>query len=185
MECYACSNEASRQCKRCGRVYCEEHGGELCAECLRPTNSLPSFNLYRGSLLALLVGTAVAVWLLVQPPGESGESVVTLVQMTPSPSAPVVETPRALPTRTPATPGATVTAEITRVPSSPTPEGTPEPGEPFEYTVESGDTLLSIAEYFLPPDEDLMEFANRIAELNGLDPEDPAIMIGDVLLIPR
>jgi hypothetical protein len=185
MECYACANEASRQCKRCARVYCEEHGGELCAECLRPASSLPSFNLYRGSLLALLVGTAVAVWLLVQPPGESGESVVTVVQLTPSPSPPVVQTPRPLATRTPATPGATTTVESTRVPSSPTPEATPAPSEPFEYAVEPGDSLLSIAEYFLPPGEDLMEFANRIAELNGLDPEEPEIMAGDVLLIPR
>jgi hypothetical protein len=185
MECYACSNEASRQCKRCARMYCEEHGGELCAECLRPTSSLPSFNLYRGSLLALLVGTAVAVWLLVQPPGQSGESIVTVMQVTPSPAAPVVETPGLLATRTPATPRATGTAEITRVPSSPTPEATPGPGEPFEYTVEVGDSLLSIAEYFLPPGEELMDFANRIAELNGLDAEEPTIMPGDVLLIPR
>lgn len=183
MECYACSNEASRQCKRCARMYCEEHGGELCAECLRPTSSLPSFNLYRGSLLALLVGTAVAVWLLVQPPGESGESIVTVVQVTPSPLAAV--TPGTLVTRTPATPRATGTADATRAPSSPTSEATPGPSEPFEYTVELGDSLLSIAEYFLPAGEDLMDFANRIADLNGLDSEDPAIMPGDVLLIPR
>jgi len=184
MECYACSNEATRQCKRCARVYCDVHGGELCAECLRPTSSLPSFNLYRGSLLALLVGTAVAVWLLVQPPGDSGESLVSVVQLTPSPSVPlVIRTPEA--TSTPATPAADRTAEATAPASTPTPEATPSPAEPFEYTVESGDSLLSIAEYWLPPGEDVMEFANRIAELNGLDPEDPVILVGDVLLIPR
>jgi len=184
MECYACSNEATRQCKRCSRVYCDAHGGELCAECLRPTSSLPSFNLYRGSLLALLVGTAVAVWLLVQPPGNSGESGVSLVQLSPSPSVPLVlRTPEA--TSTPGTPAAGRTAEASATPSTRTPQATPSPAKPIEYTVVSGDSLLSIAELFLPPGEDMVEFADRIAELNGLDPVDPVIGEGDVLLIPQ
>ncbi|GAG29322.1 unnamed protein product [marine sediment metagenome] len=122
--------------------------------------------------------------MLVQPPGNSGESLVSVVQLTPSPSVPlVIRTPEA--TSTPATPAADRTAEATAPASTPTPEATPSPAEPFEYTAESGDSLLSIAEYWLPPGEDVMEFANRIAELNGLDPEDPVIMVGDVLLIPR
>lgn len=180
MNCYACSNEATRQCKRCARVYCDAHGGDLCAECLRPSSALPSFNLYRGSLLALLAGTAVAVWLLVQPPGDSGESVVSLVQLTPSSNAvPAVGTPRPLPTSTPGTPLATRTPPATATASPPA------PGEPIEYTVTEGDSLLSIASFFLPPGEELTAFATRIAELNGLDPNDPVIMPGDVLLIPR
>jgi hypothetical protein len=184
MECYACSNEATRQCKRCARFYCDAHGGELCAECLRPTSSLPSFNLYRGSLLALLVGTAVSVWLLVQPPGDSGESRAGVMQLSPTAAVPpVMRTPEA--TSTPATPAAGGTAEATALASTRTPEATPSPAQPFEYTVESGDSLLLIAESFLPPGEDLTEFANRIAELNGLDPEDPVIVAGDVLLIPQ
>ena len=74
MNCYACANEATSQCKRCGRFYCDAHGDALCAECLKPASALPSFTLYRGSLLALLVGTAFALWLLVRPPGGSEES---------------------------------------------------------------------------------------------------------------
>jgi len=130
------------------------------------------------------VGTAVAVWLLVQPPGDSGESLVSVVQLSPSPSVPLVlRTPEA--TSTPATPAAGGTVEATAPASTRTPEATPSPAKPFEYTVESGDSLLSIAEDWLPAGEDLMEFANRIAELNGLDPDDPVIVVGDVLLIPQ
>ena len=95
MDCYACSNEASRQCRRCSRVYCEVHGGDLCAECLSPTSALPSFNLYRGSLLALLVGTAIAIWLLVRPPGGGDSPGVIITDLgTPSPIVTeVVDTP--------------------------------------------------------------------------------------------
>jgi len=62
MNCYACANEATSQCKRCGRPYCDAHGDALCAECLKPASALPSYTLYRGSLLALLVGTAFALY---------------------------------------------------------------------------------------------------------------------------
>ena len=97
MECYACDNSATRQCRRCARVYCEIHGGELCAECLNPASALPSFNLYRGSLLALLVGTAVALWLLVQPIGGGSEPIVVIADITPTTEVTNVPT---TPTRT-------------------------------------------------------------------------------------
>ncbi len=67
MNCYACANEATSQCHRCGRLYCDEHGDALCAECLKPSSALPSYTLYRGSLLALLVGSAFAIWLAGRP----------------------------------------------------------------------------------------------------------------------
>jgi len=112
------------------------------------------------------------------------EAELELRDLAHTPSMPLVlRTPEA--TFMPATPAAGGTVQATAVPSTPMPEASPSPTEPFEYTVESGDSLLSIAEYWLPAGEDLREFANRIAELNGLDPEHPVIMEGDVLLIPR
>src|SRR3990172_4538659 len=84
MECYACANQATRQCRRCARIYCELHGGDLCAECLSPASALPSFNLYRGSLLALLIATAVALWLIVRPPGSGDGREVVITQVTPT-----------------------------------------------------------------------------------------------------
>src|SRR3972149_3611207 len=67
LTCFACEREPTQQCPRCGRPYCDDHGEELCDACLEPASGVPSFTLYRGSLLALLVGTALAVYLLIQP----------------------------------------------------------------------------------------------------------------------
>ena len=80
MKCYSCTNDATQECRRCGRLYCDEHGDELCAECLKPAGALPSFLLYRGSLLALLLGTAVALWLLLKPPEEASQSQINIVR---------------------------------------------------------------------------------------------------------
>ncbi|HXK34822.1 MAG TPA: hypothetical protein VNM91_12510, partial [Dehalococcoidia bacterium] len=72
MNCYACDGTATNACKRCAKPYCDDHGNATyCAECLQPASALPSFNLYRGALLVMLVGSAVAVFLLVRPPGET------------------------------------------------------------------------------------------------------------------
>ncbi|HEX5368981.1 MAG TPA: hypothetical protein VFY10_06150, partial [Dehalococcoidia bacterium] len=56
MTCFACEREPTQQCPRCGRPYCNEHGEDVCDACLEPASGLPSFTLYRGSLLALLIG---------------------------------------------------------------------------------------------------------------------------------
>ena len=176
MECYACRNEAGRQCRRCARVYCELHGGDLCAECLSPASSLPSFNLYRGSLLALLIGTAIAIWLLVRPPGGDGDAQVIISEVTPTSIVTAVldtptaadQTPRA--TRTPA-------ALIT---STPAPTATP---EVREYVVQSGDTLLGIAELFAPAGIAFPEYAVAIAEANGLGDINTAIINPDDILV--
>ena len=169
MNCYACANEATSQCKRCGRPYCDAHGDALCAECLKPASALPSFTLYRGSLLALLVGTAFALWLLVRPPGGSEES------------SPVV-----LPQQAKATATATVEAP-TSTPSSlttPTPAATATPAR-REYVVQEDDTLYGIAEKFKPPEKNLVDFVREIAQLNNLgDPESAVLRLGQTLIIP-
>ena len=169
MNCYACANEATSQCKRCGRFYCDAHGDALCAECLKPASALPSFTLYRGSLLALLVGTAFALWLLVRPPGGSEESSPALVlpQREEAATATVV-----VPTSTP------------RRLTTPTPAATPTPST-REYVVQEGDSLYSIAESLKPPEVDLMDFVEEIARLNELgDPDSVVLSVGQTLIIP-
>lgn len=169
MKCYSCINDAVQECRRCGRLYCDEHGDELCAECLKPAGALPSFLLYRGSLLALLLGTAVALWLVLKPPEEASQSAPSILQ----------------PTATAALPGRTGTPETAATPA-PTliVTATATPGA-LEYTVQEGDSLFDIASRFLPPGEAIPDFAARIAAANGLDPADPLLHPGQTLHIPK
>lgn len=176
MECYTCASQATQQCRRCLRLYCDVHGSELCAECLNPASALPSFNLYRGSLLALLVGTAVAIWLLVQPPGGGSSG--------PSLAFGPTEIAGALGTPTPATFGGPM-PEITFTPEPPT-TATPTAtaaAPPETYTVESGDTLLGIAIRFAPPGVDPFNYIDQIALANGFSVDD-IIRPGDSLVLP-
>ena len=172
MNCYACANEATSQCKRCGRLYCDAHGDALCAECLKPASALPSFALYRGSLLALLVGTAFALWLLVRPPGGSEDSSPAVVL--PRPEEPVATATIQVPTSTPSA----------RPRATSTPAATPTPPA-REYVVQEGDSLYSIAEVLKPFDVDLMDFIDEIALLNDLgDPDSAVLFPGQTLLVP-
>ncbi len=182
MDCYVCENEATRQCRRCARVYCEVHGGDLCAECLNPASALPSFNLYRGSLLALLIGTAIALWLLVQPPGSGGggETQIGIINLTPT--LIVTEEPIGTP-ETPPSP----TAETPAATGSPTPEPTAtveETPEQRTYVVQSGDTLTAIAEQFAPAGVDPFDYAEQIASASGLSSTTELITTGQVLVLP-
>jgi len=169
MNCYACANEATSQCKRCGRPYCDAHGDALCAECLKPASALPSYTLYRGSLLALLVGTAFALWLLVRPPGGSEESSpVVLPQQEKATATATVEAPTSTPSQ----------------PTTPTPAATATPTT-REYVVQAGDTLYDIGEKFKPPDRDLVDFVREIARLNNLGDVDSVVLSpGQTLIIP-
>src|SRR3990172_5297779 len=115
MDCYLCDNEASQRCPRCGNPYCGDHGEDLCADCLNPVNAAPSGAFFRASLLALLLGSVLALWLLVRPPGlPSDSSGVVIPEASPQPVTP---TPAASPL--PATPAA-----------APTPQPTPPPPPP-------------------------------------------------------
>jgi len=181
MECYACANQATRQCRRCARVYCELHGGDLCAECLSPASALPSFNLYRGSLLALLVGTAVALWLLVRPPGSGDGEEVVITQFTPTPI--VTELPET-PVPTVETPGEETPGEATATRTRQArPTRTPTP-EIRTYIVESGDTLIGIAERFAPPGVSPFDYVQEIAAASGLSSPDEPIVTGQTLVLP-
>lgn len=179
MHCFACQQEAARRCPRCSNPYCDDHGDSLCADCLSPVSAAPSGTVFRVSLLALLVGSVVALWFLIRPPGLPGESSGVIVPDTPgSPAAepsPIIPSPLAE-TATPTPPP----AEETPAPPAPTPTPTPEPEPPgpVEYVVQEDDTIAGIADFFGVDYFDLLA-------VNGLT-EDDATLIqpGDVLIIP-
>jgi LysM repeat protein len=148
-----------------------------------PVLAVPSYRVFRGSLVALLVGSVVAVWLLVLPPSSADKD------QPPSTLAGVVgtATPRSsgtAPAGTSAPGGAgTGTARPgspTATPAASTPTPTPTPTAtpaPSTYTVKSGDTLTGIADQF-SVSPDAIQRANNIA-----NPTD--LQIGQVLTIPR
>jgi LysM repeat protein len=194
MTCYACGKEATHRCPRCGKLYCEGHGDELCAACQDPASAIPSGAVFRGSLLALLVAAILALWLLIQPPGlpggePGGEAVLPLPTITPAAVAttPAVASPTATPTPTPTrTPTATATTsptpEATPSPTptptpTPIPTPTPEPPPFTEYEVQAGDTLSSIAQAFGTTVDELVR-------INGLESADVIISVGQELLVP-
>lgn len=190
MTCYVCGKEATHRCPRCAKLYCDEHGDDLCAACQDPASAIPSGAVFRGSLLALLVASILALWLLIQPPGLPGgepgeEAVLPLPTITPVALTSPTPTPTATPTATP-TPTASPTAEATPSPmTSPTPEPTPTPTPtptpeppPFtEYEVQPGDTLSAIAQAFGTT-------IDEIVRINGLESQDVIIDVGQKLLVP-
>lgn len=166
MSCYACRAEAHHQCRRCGKAYCDQHGtGPFCAGCLKPASLLPSPTLFRGALLALLVGSVIALWLLLRPPplpgGEAGEKAAV---------------PTATPAAFRATPPAAAVLPTPTVVSTPLPTPTPQPF--LEYEVKAGDTLWAIAQRF----DITME---AIAGANGFASLEQVLRPGQMLKIPR
>ena len=167
MDCYLCDNEASQRCPRCGNPYCGDHGEDLCADCLNPVNAAPSGAFFRASLLALLLGSVLALWLLVRPPGlPSDSSGFVIPEASPQPVTP--------------TPAASATAEPTPTPTAvptTTAEPTEEPPAPIEYTVVDDDTWYGIAEAFGVD-------AASLAAANGLTLDD-FLQPGQLLTIPQ
>ncbi len=185
MECFRCDQQAVQECPRCGALYCDEHGDALCERCADPALALPSYRVYRGSLLALLAGTVFAVWLLVRPPPTTDAD-----GPLPAPLAGVIPTATAT-----VAPAATATAEATAPPAATvtTPEATAAPAATAtpssgtipirEHTVSEGDTLFSIAELYLPRGKDVLTFVEEIAALNEV-PDANAIALGQVIRVP-
>jgi len=180
VQCFKCDQDAVQECPRCGALYCDDHGDALCDRCMDPVLAIPSYRVFRGSLVALLVGSIVAVWLLVlpptaadrdQPPSSLGGVVPTAATPSPTAAASATGTPRpASPT-----PGASASPSASPTPTStPTPPPTP---VVTTYTVKPGDTLTAIADQFKST-PDAIQRANNIS-----DPT--AIQVGQVLTIPR
>ena len=198
MQCYACDADAVRECSRCGAIFCVQHGDALCARCMDPAEALPSHQVSRGSLIALLVGSLFAVWLVIRPPATSDAdgglpptssgviAAATAVEGTPSAGSPV-DQPSATPSVTtapgpPATTTASATATATPAVETSTPEPAPANGEQ-QHVVSVGDTLYSIAEQYLPPGAFVLDYIDLIAAYNGIT--DAAIIaIGEVIVIP-
>lgn len=179
MQCFRCDQDAVQECPRCGALYCDTHGDALCARCADPVLAIPSYRVFRGSLLALLVGSVVAVWLLVLPPAGADQdrppaSLAGIVQSgTPTPRTTATATATASTTAT----VATATPTGTRTPSAATTAPPTAAPTPRTYTVKPGDTLTGIAQQY-GVDQDAIARANNIS-----DPT--TIQAGQVLTIPR
>ena len=199
MSCYACGRDAIQRCPRCAKPYCNEHGSEFCAACQDPSSAIPSGAVFRGALLALLVASVLALWLLIRPPGdeESGaQAGRATVTRTPTPVATTVlptssvspigtagvsPTPGGTPGISPTpggTPGISPTPAGTAA-ATPTlaPSPTPQPSPFIEYTVQQGDSLSSIAQKFGTTADEIARI-NSITDPNTLD-------IGQKLQVPR
>ena len=143
-----------------------------------PALALPSYRVYRGSLLALLAGTVFAVWLLVRPPATTDAD-----GPVPAALAPVIAAANAT-----LAPAATAEASITPEPTAaPPPAATPAPlpdgATVREHTVVDGDSMFSIAELYLPAGKDVLTFVEEIAAYNGLS-DINAIAVGQVIEVP-
>jgi len=179
MDCYACDQEATQRCARCGNSYCADHGdssGEgqaQCDECLDPVNAAPSGVVFRVSLFALLGFSVLALWLLVRPPSLPGESSGAI---RPLPTTPATATAGPTPA---ASPGASETPAPTGAETpAPTAVETPAPG-PLRYVMKDGDTISDVAAEYGLNYLDLLAF-------NGLTEEEAALLQpGDEILIPQ
>ena len=178
--CHYCDHPARAECPTCGRLYCEDHGDDVCLRCMAPESATPAAWAYRGSIVALALASLVVLFLIIRPPASSnGEDTVRTVATTaPIIGATATPTPRgsaATATR-PATPaGSPVgTASPSAAAGSPTPAPTQ---GPTTYTVKSGDTLGAIAAQFNTT------VAAIVAANPGLSPD--SLQIGLVLKIPQ
>jgi nucleoid-associated protein YgaU len=150
-----------------------------------PALALPSYRVYRGSIGALLIGSIVAVWLLVLPPAGADQdgplaALAGVVQ-----TATVTATPEATAEASATvTPGETGTPTATSTPSA-TPTSTPTPeSDTVTYIVQSGDTLFSIAAQYETDGPAIDALASAIAQANGItNPQN--IQVGQELVIPR
>ena len=185
MECFLCEQDAVRECPRCGALYCDEHGEALCQRCSDPALALPSYQVYRGSLLALIVGSVFALWLLVSPPGggdldaatESPASAGTPLAVAPAAVPPAGATPDPTPTSggstaTPvaadaATPEATATRPASTATAAPT--STPAPTPAATATPEPTATAppQQVTEYEVQPGDSLILIAERLIAAGG------------------
>ncbi len=169
MECFRCDQPAEQECARCGVLYCDDHGDGLCERCMDPALALPSYRIYRGSLVALLVGSVFAVWLLLRPVGGDAD-------------APPAALAAVIPTATAAA-RASATATATTAPqATASPAATPTAAAARTYTVKPGDTLYGIAEQ-LRGSAPLQEYMRRLLQANNLT-ENSIINAGNTLRVP-
>lgn len=175
--CHYCNRPAEAECPTCGRLYCAEHGDDVCLRCMSPESATPSALVFRGSVLTLVIASLVALFLVLRPPEKETDNGVVrtvptstaAVSATATPTPPVTRTASATTTAA-ASPGASPSPA-----GSPTAAATPTPGT-RSYIVRSGDTLSSIA-----AENDTT--VDAIVALNpGLDPN--TLQVGAEILLP-
>jgi Tfp pilus assembly protein FimV len=151
-----------------------------------PFNALPSSRVYRGSLVALLIGTVFAVWLLVRPGDtDAGVPPAGLVGVLPSTTvvAAVTTTSVAEATQAPGTPAPAAT-------QAPPPAATPTPAPPpptpttRTYTVVSGDTLTIIANRERPQNVAVNDYLARIYQANPGLGASSVLSVGQTITLP-
>lgn len=176
--CHYCDRPAEDECPTCGRLYCSEHGEEVCLRCMAPESAVPSSLVYRGSILTLVVATLVTVFLLVRPPADKSQ--VGLVREIPTNTPAVSATATPTPPRTP-----TEQTDATPDSETATPDGSPTSGAETPgasptsaggvHVVQPGDTLSAIAD----------QYDTTVEELQRLNPGlDENINIGDEIIVP-
>ncbi len=172
--CHYCDRPAVEECPTCGRLYCQEHGEDVCLRCLSPEAATPGALVYRGSVVALVIASLVVLFLVIRPPASKSSSSQVRTVATPTTQSNPTATPTpqgAQPTRT-ASPAPSGTAATTP-PASPTASATP---AAKTYTVKAGDTISSIA-------AENNTTTQAILDLNpGVTPE--TLGIGTVLRLP-
>ena len=148
-----------------------------------PERATPSAWAYRGSIAALVLGSFLALFLVLSPPESASRAepvrpadatATDTPEPTPTPEPAATSEPATTPTPTPATPEPTPVATPEPAPE---PEPTPDsPAEPIEYEIVAGDTLSAIA----------VEFDVTVDEIIALNPglEPDSIQIGQVILVP-
>lgn len=152
-----------------------------------PASALPSYRVYRGSLIALLIGSIFAVWLLVRPGGEVDQAAPgsALAAVLPSGTPARTSTPAATAART-ATPTGSPTPTGTATPGTPTPAptptATPTPAAPRTHTVKSGDTLSSIANEYRGSTP-YATYLDQLYAANGMNGSS-LLSLGDVIKLP-
>lgn len=171
-----------------GLEHDQDDGEPLDESELDPFLAMPSPRVYRGSLIALVLGSIFAVWLLVLPPvgADQDRPPTSIAGVAPTPEPTVTPGSTVEPTATAAagtsvtpTPAPTVASTpVATATATPTPAATA-----VTYTVVPGDTMLAIAEQFLPVGSELNAFANEIAAANGIG-DITQIQVGQVLEIP-
>ena len=154
----------------------------------------PSFTLYRGSLIALLIATGLAIFLILQPPGDDTSAAFGPTLVTPQPTATA-----AAAVTTPG-PGGTPGAQTTQPPQGTQPAGTPGAnptatrpagtttpgagGGSGTVTVASGDTLSSICDRVKPASMSNPDCVNFIVTQNSLANAND-ISVGETLRVPQ
>jgi hypothetical protein len=169
--CHYCDRPAETECATCGRLYCGEHGADVCLRCMAPESAAPTAFAYRGSLLALAVASFVAIFLFIRPPEDEAAL--------PPPRPVATNTPAFDSTATP-TPDVNPTQLPTTTIATPTPTPEPEPTEgpaTQEHEVQAGDTLSGIAEQYDITLDELLAANPGVSVDAGIQP-------GETLIIP-